>query len=133
MKRPDNLSEYVKELPKEQPSANFTLLVMDRVRLESMKSPVVYQPIFSKQVLWSCLIGIILSTICSIFLGAYFPGKEPSILYKYFTQIDFSWISKPVHIFVTTLNHLSGPFLLGFAAISMLFLVDQLYSRYANR
>ena len=50
MKKQDLLIAYLKELPREEPSGNFTQMVMSRVQLETIKSPVVYQPLISKEV-----------------------------------------------------------------------------------
>ena len=49
MKEQDKLRDYFRELPREEPSENFTFMVMDRVRKERVKSPAIYQPIISRQ------------------------------------------------------------------------------------
>lgn len=133
MKKQDPLIAYLKELPREEPSGNFTQMVMNRVQLETIKSPVVYQPLISKE-MWKKVIfvsGLLL--LGAILLYFYLPASTNSIGYLTLPKVDYSILFKPFLVLTQALNKLSITFFGILMAISSLLLVDQLYSRFANR
>ena len=133
MKKQDNLGDYMKELPREEPSVNFTRIVMDRVRVEAKKAPVGYPPLISQQVWWKIFIGLTLLVISTIVYRAYFPGNEAPTLLPVFYQVDLSMILKPFQLLSYALSNLSQTVVAGSLAISVLLLTDQLYSHLARR
>ena len=133
MKKQDNLGDYMKELPREEPSINFTRIVMDRVRVEAKKAPVEYPPLISQQVWWKIFIGLTFLVISAIVYRTYFPGNETPTVLPAFYQVDLSIILKPFQLLSYALNNLSQTVVAGSLAISVLLLVDQLYSHLARR
>jgi hypothetical protein len=133
MKKQDNLRAYMKELPLEEPSADFTGMVMNRVRLEAIKSPVIYQPLISRQMWLKICIGLTLFILGAILLPTWFPGNETPALLQSFYRIDFSILLKPFLLLSNALNKLSLPFVGGILAVSLLLLADQLYTRFIAR
>ena len=133
MKTKDNLRAYMKELPREEPSADFTGMVMNRIRLELIKSPVIYQPLISRQMWLKIYIGLALFIVGSVLLRTWFPGNETPALLQSFYQIDFSILLKPFLLLSNALNKMSLPFIGGILAVSMLLLGDQLYARFIAR
>jgi hypothetical protein len=133
MKNTDHLSTYLKELPVEEPSVNFTLIVMDRVRLETVKSNVVYQPLISWQVWRRILTGFALLLLGSVLLYSYFPDSSGTsgILSTY--KIDSTLILKPLFVLTQALSKLSFTYVAILMAISVLLFFDQIYSRFTDR
>ena len=129
----DKLRTYLKELPREEPSDNFTSMVMDRVRMEAAKPTADYQPLINRQTWRILFIGII-----SIFIGAaiyrsYFPGNENPGLFKPLYQFDYSLFLKPFQLFSESIVRTPVAFVAGLAAVMALILIDHLYSRFASR
>jgi hypothetical protein len=133
MEKQDNLFEYMKELPIEEPSDRFTRLVMDRVRAEAIKKSASYQPLISKKVWLQISIGTIMLLLCTALLRVYFPGNDSPGWLQTFFQIDFSIVTKPFVVLSKAMSNLSITVLAGSIAISMLLLIDQLFFRYGNR
>lgn len=133
MKKQDLLIAYLKELPREEPSGNFTQMVMNRVQLETIKSPVVYQSLISKEVWLKVIVVSGLLLLGAILLYFYLPGSTNSIGYLSLPKVDYSFLFKPFVVLSQALNKLSVTFVSVLMAISALLLVDQLYSRFANR
>ncbi|MCX6219700.1 MAG: hypothetical protein NTZ69_01775 [Bacteroidia bacterium] len=133
MKKQDLLIAYLKELPREEPSGNFTQMVMNRVQLETIKSPVVYQSLISKEVWLKVIVVSGLLLLGAVILYFYLPGGTNSTSYLTLPKIDFSILFKPFLVFTQALNKISITFLGVLIAIASLLLVDQLYTRFANR
>ncbi|MEI6274605.1 MAG: hypothetical protein WCP08_01385 [Prolixibacteraceae bacterium] len=133
MKKQDNLREYMKELPREEPSADFTRLVMQRVRLEAVKSPVVYQPLINARSWRRIFFGMFLFFVGAILLRTFFPGNENPVLTHWIYQIDYSFLLKPFQLLSNALTCMSFQFVGGAAAITILLFADQLYSRMNER
>jgi hypothetical protein len=133
MKKQDNLSSYMKDLKFEEPSADFTRLVMERVRLEAIKSPAVYQPLINRQLWWKIFFGTVLFCLGAILLHTFFPGNDNPALTPSFYQIDSSFLLKPFQVLSTALNSISTQFFMGAGAISLLLFADQLYTRLTDR
>lgn len=133
MKEQDNLRLFMKELPREEPSSDFTRLVMERVKLEAIKSTAVYQPLINRQAWWRIFFGIILFFGSAILLRTIFPGNESQALPPAVYQIDFAILLKPFQLLSNAVNGLSMNFFLGLAAISLLLFADQLYTRITDR
>ena len=132
MKHQDKLRTYLKELPREEPSDNFTAMVMDRVRMEAAKSPANYQPLINRQS-WRILFsGIILIFIGAAIYHTYFPGNEQPDLFKPLYQIDYSIFLKPFQLMSESIVKMPVAFAGGLAAVTALFLIDHLYSRFAS-
>ncbi len=133
MKKQDRLGDYMKELPREEPSVNFTKTVMARVRVETKKAPVEYPPLISQQVWWKIFIGLAFLVISAIVYRTYFPGNETPTVLSAFYQIDFSIILKPFQLLSHALSNLSQTVVAGSLAISVLLLIDLLYSHLIRR
>lgn len=133
MKKQDPLIAYLKELPREEPPGNFTRMVMSRVQLETIKSPVVYQPLISKEVWRKVFVVSGLLLLGAVILYFYLPGGTNSTSYLTLPKVDFSILLKPFMVFTQALNKVSITFLGVLIAIASLLLVDQLYTRFANR
>jgi len=133
MKNQDNLGKFLKELPIERPSDNFTRLVMDRVMLERKESPVAYQPIIARRIWLKFSVAILLVIVGSILLRSYFPANDQSTIFQSLSQIDLSFVNKPFHLISNAMKTLSPTFVTGLAAISLLILIDQVYSSFVKR
>ena len=133
METKDNLRAYMKELPREEPSADFTAMVMTRVRLEAVKSSAIYQPLISRQMWLKIYIGLALFILGAVLLRTWFPGNESPALLQSFSQIDFSILLKPFLFLSNALNNMSLPFIGGILAVSLLLLGDQLYAKFFAR
>lgn len=133
MKKQDNLGDYLKELPREEPSINFTRIVMDRVRVEAKNTPVEYPPLISQQVWWKIFIGLTLLVVSAIVYRTYFPVNEIPTVLPAFYKVDLSIIMKPFQMLSYALSDLSQPVVAGLLAISSLLLADLLYTRLAHR
>jgi hypothetical protein len=129
MKKQDTLKNFMKELPREEPSENFTSMVMNRVSLEPKKTPVVYQPLISRQGWRWIAFGVIFLGIGLAIFRNYFPGNEvPSVLQPLYS-LDFSILLKPFNYIGQILNRLSPTVLAGMIAVSVLLFADQLVAR----
>lgn len=133
MKDQDKLRAYLKELPREEPSANFTLMVMERVKQERVKSPVIYQPIISRHLWGKLFIGMVMLFVGAIVFRTYFPGNEQAGLLKPLTQIDYSIFWKPLQTVSATVAKIPLTYLTALGAVSVLLLIDLFYNRIESR
>lgn len=133
MKEQDKLRTYLRELPREEPSENFTFMVMDRVSKESARSKAIYQPIISLQLWWKLFIGILLLFVGAIIFRTYFPGNEQAGLLMPLSQIDYSLFFKPFQSFTASLIKMPLTFVTALVAVSALLLIDQFYNRFETR
>jgi hypothetical protein len=132
MKNQDNLSKYFRELPVEEPSGNFTMLVMDRVRLETKKAHIEYAPLISTRIWWKISIIITLTLLAGILLQTYFPAKETSGGISFLSNLDFSFLSEPFVLLSKVVNYLTVTHVFVLMGISFLLLFDKFYSRFAG-
>lgn len=132
METKDRLSIYLKELPAEEPSVNFTRLVMERVRVEARKAPVVYQPLITPPMWRWIFVSITLLLVGAILLTTYFPGSESAAGAFSLPKVDLSFLNRPFVMLTNVLNNISVNYLFILAGISSLLLLDQLYSRFAE-
>ena len=128
----DNLHTFLKELPIEAPSENFTRLVMERVRLESVKSPVVYTPLISTKGWLKIISGSIIILVVMLLLYEFFPGKESSGVVLSLSSADFSFLLKPLEVLSKFLSGLSFTYVAVAVSVCLLLVVDQLYGRLAK-
>lgn len=133
MKEQDKLRSYFRELPREEPSENFTFMVMERVKMERVRTNAVYHPIISRQMWLRLLCGVILIFIGALVFRVYFPGNEQVGLLRPIFQFDYSLILKPLQVVSASLMKMPFSFVIALVAISLLLLVDQLYSRFVSR
>ena len=133
MEKQDNLRRFMKELPGEGPSENFTKMVMDRVNLERKNTPVVYLPLISRQGWWKITLGIIFLVIGVAVVWSYFPGNEAPSLLQPLYSLDFSSLLKPFNFIAQVLNRLSPALLAGLITIAVLLFIDQLATRMAHQ
>jgi vacuolar-type H+-ATPase subunit I/STV1 len=126
-------SNRVKKIGLEEPSADFTGIVMNRVRLEAIKSSAIYQPLISRQMWLKIYIGLALFILGAVLLRSWFPGNETPALVQSFYRIDFSILLKPFLLLSNALNKLTLPFIGGILAVSLLLLSDQLYAKFIAR
>lgn len=129
MKKPDLLKEYLKELPLEEPSANFTDLVMSRVCVETIKSPVAYQPLIGRKAWRNIVFLSAVILLGSITLYFYFPESHTASEFFSLQKIDYSFLLKPFILLSQTLNKLSFTFVAVLMAVSALLIFDQIHSR----
>ena len=133
MKEQDKLRTFLKELPREEPSGNFTLMVMERVKKENVKSPVIYQPIIGRNLWWKLFTGLILIFVGAIILRTYFPGNEQAGLLQPLSQIDYSLFFKPFQSLSSLLVKMPLTYVIALVSVSALLLIDQLYNRFETR
>lgn len=133
MKEQDKLRTYLKELPREEPSGNFTFMVMERVKKESIKSPLIYQPIIGRNLWWKLFTGLILIFVGAIIFRTYFPGNEQAGLLQPLSQIDYASFFKPFRSFSTLVGKMPLTFVTTLVSVSALLLIDQLYNRFETR
>lgn len=129
MKKPDLLKDYLKELPREEPSINFTGMVMSRVCVETVKSPVVYQPLISIKEWRNIIIASAIILLVSIFLYFYLPGSQTTAGLFSMPKIDYSFIFRPFVLLSQNLNKLSFTYVAVLMAVSALLIFDQIHSR----
>jgi hypothetical protein len=133
MRDQDKLRAYLKELPREEPSDNFTVMVMDRVRMEVATSPTAYQPLINRQSWWKILTGMLLFFIGAVIYRTYFPGNEQVGILQPLFQVDYSFLLRPFQLLSESMVRVPLTFVTGFIAVTALLLVDQLYSRFTSR
>jgi len=132
MKTKDNLRTFLKELPIEAPSENFTRLVMERVRLEAVKSPLVYTPLISSKGWWKIISGSIVLLLVMLLLYEFFPGKESSGVILSISSLDLSFMLKPFEALTKFLSNLPLTYVAVAISVCLLLVVDQLYGRLAK-
>ena len=133
MKTKDNLHTFLKELPIEAPPESFTSLVMERIRLEAVKSPVVYTPLISSMGWWKIIFGSIVLSLVMLLLYEFFPVKESSGVVLSLSSADFSFLLKPFELLSKFLSGLSFTYVAVVVSVSLLLVVDQLYGRLAKQ
>jgi|GEM_PF-1777464 len=132
MKTVDKLGTFLKELPMEATSDDFTRLVMERVRLEAVKSQVAYAPLISSRLWWKILAGSLLFLLAAVLLHEYFPGKESTGVLLSLQSVDFSFVLKPFQSLTKMMNSLPFALISGVMAICVLLAVDQLHGHLAK-
>jgi len=130
MRTQDNLGKYMKELPKEEPSFEFTSKVMDRVLVEAKKSPVEYHPLISRQMWMRISVGMILLFVGIALLRNYFPGNENPAGWQSLYRFDLSVVFGPFLNIFREARNFSVTFAGGLMAFSLLLLADRIYSRH---
>ena len=133
MKTKDNLHTFLKELPIEAPPESFTSLVMERIWLEAVKSPVVYTPLISSKGWWKIIFGSIVLSLVMLLLYEFFPVKESSGFVLSLSSADFSFLLKPFELLSKFLSGLSFTYVAVVVSVSLLLVVDQLYGRLAKQ
>jgi len=130
MRTQDNLGKYMKELPMEEPSFEFTSKVMGRVLAEAKKSPAEYNPLISRQMWVRITIGMILLFAGVALLRTYFPGNENPAGWQSLYRLDLSVVFAPFLTIFREAKTLSVTFAGGLMAFSLLLLADRIYSRH---
>ena len=128
----DNLRTFLKELPIEAPSQDFTRLVMERIRLEAVKSPVVYTPLISTRGWLKIISGSIIILVVMLLLYEFFPVKESSGVVLSLSSADFYFLLKPFEVLSKFLSGLSFTYVAVAVSVCLLLVVDQLYGRLAK-
>ena len=134
MSQKDIMKEWLKELPSEQPSPDFTVKVMQRVMSEWTLNPIKYQPIISRKGWW--IIGITAIALTSILfllhpaLPAGAASASPS---NTFYGFDLSKFLAPVSRVFEKLNNISPAVAIGALAIIALWFFDQLFVKTVKR
>ena len=128
MSQKDLMKEWFKELPPEQPSADFKVKVMQRVMTEWTLNPVKYQPIISKKGWWTLvLIAVLLTTVLFMLHSSLPTGIETVTSAKTIYGIDLSQLLAPFNHLFTKLNNISPTVAIGALAIIALWFFDQLF------
>ena len=128
MSQNDNMKDWFKELPSDQPSADFTVKVMQRVMSEWTLNPIKYQPIISKKGWWT--LGLIATVLTSILLMVHTTVSsvpEPSAQAKTLLGFDPAKFFEPVSHLFERLNNISPAVGIGVLAIIALWFFDQLF------
>lgn len=133
MNKPDNLGKYMKELPMEDPSAGFTVKVMDRVLAESGRASVPFHPLISLRMWMQLLAGSILLVSGIALLRTYFPGNENPAGWQSLYNYDLSVVFDPFLKLSGIAQSLPVSFAFGLMAITFLLLADRVYSRHTAR
>jgi hypothetical protein len=130
MKTQDNLFKYMKELPVEAPSADFTMKVMDHIRVEKIKTPAIYQPLISRKMWLKICIGFAIILLGGAILYSFFPDNDTPALITSLYKIDFSFLLKLFQSLSNVLNKIPLTIVGGLLAISLLLLGDQLHTKF---
>jgi hypothetical protein len=133
MENKERLIGYLKELPMEKPSDDFTLQLMNRVRLEPVYTKMVYVPLIGRQVWWSIFIGFALVFLSTLFYFSFLPADSAMNGWIIFEKFDFTLITRPFELFSQALSKMSFTYIIIVAAIAVLLLMDQLYTLYTDR
>lgn len=133
MKEKDKLKDWLRELPAEQPSPDFTRKVMEQIMTEWRLNPVKYQPIISKKGWWTIggmalLLTSILFMLHSTVSEATEVASQESIL-----GIDLANLINPVSHYFGKLSEISPAVAIGVLAIIALWFFDQLFIRTVRR
>jgi len=131
MRTQDNLGKYMKELPKEEPSFEFTSKVMDRVLAEAKKSPGEYYPLISSQMWLRIIAGMILLVVGVVLIRTYFPGNENPAGWQSLYRVDLSVVFGPILNLFREAKVFSVTFAGGLMAFTILLLADRIYSRHS--
>jgi len=134
MNQRDHLKYWIKELPQEQPSPDFSSKVMQRVMTEWSHNPTKYQPIISRKGWFLIALITILSTVLLIFLhNSALMGLELVGKTKNSYGLDATKIFTPLNHVFTTLTKISPTVAIGTFAILALWFFDQLFSKTVRR
>lgn len=127
----DNFTHWFKELPPEEPSANFKTEVMQRVMAEWSRNPVRYQPIISKKGWWTIALITFGFTIVLLMIHSAMPASistsNPTT--STFLGLNLSGLINPFTKMFERLNNISPVAGIGVLTIAALWFFDQLFSR----
>ncbi len=128
MSQKDLMKDWLKELPSEQPSPDFTVKVMQRVMSEWTLNPIKYQPIISKKGWWTMgLVAILLTSILFMLHSSLPSGSETVAQSKSIYGIDLDQLVSLVSQLFEKLNNISPAVAIGVLAIIALWFFDQLF------
>ncbi len=134
MNQRDHLKYWIKELPQEQPSPDFSIKVMERVMTEWSHNPTKYQPIINRKGWFLIALITLISTALLLFLhnsasiGLELVGKT-----KNSYVIDATKFFTPINHLFTSLTKISPTVAIGIFAILALWFLDQLFSKTVRR
>jgi hypothetical protein len=133
MENKDQLRIFLKELPQEEPSANFTRSVMDQIRVEKQKANIIYKPLISKQLWWKIFAGIALSLASLLVFFIYEPSVQVSGEFKILAKADLTFLLRPFLMLSEAVNKLTFTSLAIVMSLGALLLIDQLMTKFASR
>jgi hypothetical protein len=134
MNHKDNMKEWFKELPEEQPSPDFKVKVMQRVMSEWTLNPYKYQPIISRKGWWYLvLIAILLTSILFLLHSSLPATTESAAQANTIYGIDLSQLLEPINRLFIKLNNISPTVAIGALAIIALWFFDQLFVKTVRR
>jgi len=134
MSQKDLLKEWLKELPSEQPSPDFTVKIMKRVMTEWTLNPIKYQPIIGKKGWWTMgFIAFLLTSILFMLHSTLPSGTEVTTQSKSIYGIDLAQLFAPVSQLFEKLNNISPAVAIGALAIIALWFFDQLFVKTVRR
>ena len=128
METADKLGKYMKELPYEQPSDQFTRMVMGRVMAEAKLSTGGYHPLISRKSWMLFGAGFLLLLIVSVLMPTYFPGNENPSGWISLFRLDYSGAWKPLLTITESLKNIPVTFLGALAAFTLLVTAERLMS-----
>ncbi len=129
MKTQDDLGKYMKELPMEAPSFEFTSNVMGRVLAETKISPAEYNPLISNKMWIRIVAGLFVFLVGLTIIRTYFPGNENPAGWQSIYNFDLSAVFGPFLKMARIARSLPISFAGGLMAFSFLLLADRFYSR----
>ena len=107
MSQKDIMKEWLKELPSEQPSPDFTVKVMQRVMSEWTLNPIKYQPIISRKSWWIiALITILLTSFLFLIHPSISAGAASSTPSNTIYGFNLSQIFAPISHLFEKLNNI---------------------------
>lgn len=134
MSQKDIMKEWLKELPSEQPSPDFTVKVMQRVMTEWTLNPIKYQPIISRKSWWIIgSIAIMLTSFLFMIHPSLTSGAASVTPSNTIYGLDLSQIFAPVSHLFEKLNNISPAVAIGVLAIVALWFFDQLFVKTIKR
>jgi hypothetical protein len=128
MSQKDLMKEWLKELPSEEPSPDFTVKVMQRVMTEWTLNPIKYQPIISKKGWWTMgFVAILLTSFLFLLHSSLPAGSENAEQSKSLYGIDLVQLITPISQLFEKLTTISPAVAIGALAIIALWFFDQIF------
>ena len=133
MENIDKLRIFLKELPQEEPSADFTRLVMGKISVEKQKVNVKYKPLISSQLWWKVYAGIALSLAVLLVYFINDPSQQVSGEFSILAKADLTFLMRPFILLSEAMNKLTFTSFAIVMSLGALLLIDQLVTRFASR
>jgi hypothetical protein len=128
MSQKDLMKDWLKELPSDEPSPDFTVKVMQRVMSEWTLNPIKYQPIIGKKGWWTLgFIAFLLTSVLFMLHSSLPAAAEVGTQSKSIYGVDMAQLLTPVSQLFGKLTTVSPAVAIGALAIIALWFFDQLF------